>query len=78
MSITSIKVTTGLRERVQEHAKRSHVSQAAVLERALDLLDRDVFFETLRRDVAEHPEAADERREREDWLGGSLVSGDDG
>lgn len=77
MSITTIKVTTDLRQRVQTHARRSHLSQADVLERAMDLLDRDVFFEQLRRDVAEHPETADERNDREDWLGGPLVDGED-
>ncbi len=76
MSITTIKVTTDLRQRVQTHARRRHLSQAEVLERALDLLDRDVFFEQLRRDVAEHPETPDERSEREQWLGGPLVTGE--
>lgn len=76
MSITTIKVTTNLRQRVQAHARRSHLSQADVLERALDLLDRDVFFEQLRRDVAEHPETVHEGNERDDWLGGPLVTGE--
>lgn len=74
MTSTTIKVPAELRERVQQHAQRDHVSQAAVLERALDLLDREAFFTQLRRDVAENPEDASERSAREAWLGGSVVT----
>lgn len=47
------------------------------MDRALDLLDRDVFFDQLRRDVAEYPESPEERIERESWLGGPFVSGEE-
>lgn len=73
MPTTTIKVSVQLRERVQQHARREHVSQAAVLERALDLLDRDAFFTQLSRDIAERPEDATERDEREAWLGGPVA-----
>ena len=76
MSITTIKVTTDLRERVRQHARRGGLSQADVLQRALDLLDRDVFFQQLRSDVAAHPESESERTESDAWLGGPLVSGE--
>lgn len=74
MTSTTIKVPPELRERVQQHAQREHVSQAAVIEHALNLLDREAFFTQLRRDVAEHPEDADERSEREAWLAGPVVT----
>ncbi|MGH3504523.1 MAG: hypothetical protein ACRDQA_27030 [Nocardioidaceae bacterium] len=74
MTQTTIKVPTDLRERVQDHARRTHLSQAAVLEHALDLLDREAFFDRLRRDVVEHPESPVERSERDAWLAGPLVN----
>lgn len=78
MAQTTIKVPVDLRQRVQEHAHRAHLSQAAVLEHALDLLDREAFFDQLRRDLAEHPETSQEHDEREAWLAGSLIDdGDD-
>ena len=72
---TTIKVPTRLRERVQQHAQRSQASQADVLERALDLLDREDFFAELRHRVAEHPETSDEQAEREQWLAGPFEDG---
>ncbi|MGH3630716.1 MAG: hypothetical protein ACRDRL_25150 [Sciscionella sp.] len=77
MTSTTIKVPPQLRERVQQHAQRGHVSQAAVLEHALDLLDREAFFAQLRRDVADRPEDSSERSERETWLAGPIVTGVD-
>lgn len=74
MTSTTIKVPPGLRERIQQHAQREHVSQAAVIEHALNLLDREAFFAQLRRDVVEHPEDADERSAREAWLAGPVVT----
>lgn len=74
MTSTTIKVPAELRERVQQHAKHDHVSQAAVIEHALDLLDQEAFFNQLRRDVAENPEDASERSARETWLGGPVVT----
>lgn len=74
MTSTTIKVPPELRERVRRHALRRNVSQAAVIEHALDLLDREAFFAQLRRDVAEHPEHADERSERAAWLAEPVVS----
>lgn len=76
MTQTTIKVSTHVRERVQHHAQRAHQSQATVLEHALDLLDREAFFDQLRRDIAEHPESPAEVTERDAWLGGPLVDSD--
>lgn len=76
MTSTTIKVSPELRQRVQQHAQREHVSQAAVIEHALDLLERESFFTQLRRDVAEHPENAAERQERDAWLAGPVVTDD--
>ncbi|MGH3471372.1 MAG: ribbon-helix-helix protein, CopG family [Nocardioidaceae bacterium] len=73
MSTTTIKVPSQLRERVQRHAQREHVSQATVIERALDLLDREAFFTQLCRDVAERPEDATECDERNAWLAGPVA-----
>lgn len=73
MTSTTIKVPVTLRDRVQRHAQREHVSQAHVLEHALDLLDREAFFSQLRRDVVDRPENPAERHEREDWLGGPVA-----
>lgn len=79
MTSTTIKVPAQLRERVQQHARREQVSQATVLEHALDLLDRESFFTQLRQDVRERPEGASEHDEREAWLGGPVaVAGDGG
>lgn len=74
MTSTTIKVSPELRRRVQQHAQRERVSQAAVLEHALDLLERESFFATLSRDVAERPENGVERQEREAWLAGPVVT----
>lgn len=71
---TTMKVPTELRDRVQRHARREHVSQAAVIEHALDLLEREEFFTQLRQDVVDHPESRDERREREAWLAGPVAA----
>ncbi len=67
---TTIKVPPHLRDRVQRHARREHVSQADVLARALDALDRSEFFEQLRRQVAAEPETEQEQAERDQWLAG--------
>jgi predicted transcriptional regulator len=75
MPSTTIKVPPELRQRVAQHAQRARVSQAAVIEHALDLLDREAFFSQLRRDVAAHPEDATERQERDTWLAGPVVTG---
>lgn len=72
---TTIKVPNHLRERVQQHAQRSHASQADVLERALDLLDREDFFAELRHRAAEQPETSDEQSERDLWLAGPFEDG---
>jgi len=69
---TTIKVPVALRERVQAHARARNQNQAAVLEHALDLLDRETFFDQLRLEIAERPEGPAEAREREDWLAGPL------
>lgn len=71
---TTIKLSMELRDRVQQHARRENVSQASVIEHALDLLDREEFFARLRRDVAAEPENSAERSDRESWLAGPLMS----
>ncbi|MFA5566178.1 MAG: hypothetical protein WC184_08915 [Acidimicrobiia bacterium] len=73
MKATTIKVPTSLRERVQAHAQRQRLSQAAVLEKALDLLDREEFFAQLAQDVAQRGEAAADVAEREAWLAGPVA-----
>lgn len=73
MTTTSIKVPTELRDRVQRHARSSRASQAAVLGRALDLLDRQEFFTELSRSVAERPEDAAQAAERDAWLAGPVI-----
>lgn len=78
MTQTTIKVSTEVRNRVQRHARRCHVSQAAILERALNLLDREAFFDQLRVDVADSPETDNDRAEREAWLSGPLMVNDAG
>lgn len=65
-------VPAELRARVRQLARRLHVTEATVLERALDLLGREAFFTQVRRDVVRHPEGAAEGRERETWLGAVL------
>ncbi|MBN9607780.1 MAG: hypothetical protein BGO26_09950 [Actinobacteria bacterium 69-20] len=77
MSVTTIRVPTELRERVRWHASREHVSQATVLERALDLLDRESFFAQLRRDVAGSPESAVDVHERDLWLSGPMLAAEE-
>lgn len=72
--MTSVKIPRELRERVQKYAVRDQTTQAAVISRALDLLDRQSFFEQLREDVNRRPEPAAEQREREEWLAGPVVS----
>lgn len=67
---TTIKVPRHLRDRVQRHAHRDQVSQADVLDRALDALDRSEFFTELRRQVAAEPETDEEQADREEWLAG--------
>ncbi len=67
---TTIKVPTRLRDRVQQHARRDQVSQAELLTRALDALDRDEFFTQLRHAAATQPETTDEQTERDQWLAG--------
>ena len=69
---TTIKVPTRLRDRVQQHARRDQVSQAELLERALDALDRDEFFTQLRHAVDAQPETTDEQADRDEWLAGPL------
>lgn len=76
MTQTTIKVPPDVRDRVQRHARRRHVSQAAVLDRALNLLDREAFFDQLRSDVADRPETEADRAEREAWLAGPLTADD--
>ena len=68
MTETTIKVPTTIRDRVREHARRLRGTQASVLEHALDLLDREAFFDQLARDIEADPETAEERAEREAWL----------
>lgn len=75
---TTITVPAQLRERVQQHAQRAQVSQASVLEHALDLLEREEFFTRLRRDVTERPEDEVVSDERETWLGGPVAVTSDG
>lgn len=67
---TTIKVPSRLRDRVQQHARRDQVTQAELLDRALDALDRDEFFTQLRRAVAADPETAEEQADRDEWLAG--------
>lgn len=67
-------MSTELRTRVQEHAQRRQVSQATVLEHALDLLDREAFFTQLQHDVTEQPEEPSERNDRQAWLGGTVLT----
>lgn len=74
MQSTTIKVPPELRQRVARHARREHTSQAAVIEHALDLLDRETFFAQLRKDVAARPEDPAEQRERETWLAGPVTA----
>lgn len=73
--MTTIEVSKELRERVQQHAQRYQISQADVLERALDLLERKDFFSEVSRQVANHTETADERAERELWFAGAFENG---
>lgn len=68
---TTIRVPIELRARVWQNAQRNQISHAAVLERALDLLDRETFFAQLHHDVSQYPEDEPQRRERESWLAGS-------
>lgn len=77
MTTTTIKVPRELRDRVQKHAAQQGVTQAVILSEALDLLDRRAFFVRLRMDVEQNPETPVEVQEREAWLGGALVGGDE-
>lgn len=72
---TTIKVPVELRERVQAYAVQRAETQAAVLSHALDLLDREAFFERLAADIAREPEDAADAAEREAWLSGPTVTG---
>jgi len=66
-----------LRDRVQKHAVHRQTTQAVVLSQALDLLERQAFFEQLRIDVAVDPETPHDAVERDPWLGGPLAVGDE-
>lgn len=67
---STIKVPTRLRDRVQQHARRDQVTQAELLDRALDALDRVEFFARLRHAVATEPETSEEQADRDEWLAG--------
>lgn len=73
---TTIKVPTRLRDRVQQHARRDQVSQAEILDRALDALDRTEFFAQLRHAVATQPETTEEQTDRDQWLDGPFEDGE--
>lgn len=73
---TTIKVPVQLRERVQEYAIRRGQTRAAVLNHALDLLDREAFFERLASDVATHAEDEVDVAERDAWLAGPTLASD--
>lgn len=73
---TTIKVPTRLRDRVQQHARRDQVSQAELLDRALDALDRTEFFAQLRQAVATQPETTEEQTDRDQWLDGPFEDGE--
>lgn len=77
MTETTIKVPSAVRDRVRDHARRTRDTQASVLEHALDLLDREAFFEQLRRDIDAEPETPEERAERDQWLADSPDDGDE-
>jgi hypothetical protein len=56
---TTIRVPRGLRERIAERARRDRVSQAEVIQAALDAADRAAFWAQVRRTMTT-PEARTE------------------
>ena len=77
MKSTTIKVSRELRDRVQKHAVHRQTTQAVVLSEALDLLERQAFFEQLQTDVVADPETPQDAVERDAWFGGPLAVGDE-
>lgn len=63
-----------MRERVREYARQRRTTQAAILAHALDLFDREAFFEQLRRDVEGLPENSTDVAAREAWLRGPVIT----
>ena len=56
---TTIRVPRNLRERIAERARREHISQAQVIQAALDEADRAAFWAQVRRTMTT-PEARTE------------------
>ncbi len=67
--VTTIKVPRTLQRRIAERARRQHVTQAEVIEAALDEADKAAFWEAVERTMGTPEAQADLKAESERFAG---------